>query len=550
MAIYFDTILYGRNEKYALNHIDGEGVLYTIGASGSAGADLIEKEQNLNGPHGTWIPGYGDFYYDIGWAIDGGYGNDTISGNDEPDWLYGNEGDDVLKGLEERDLLEGGAGNDKLYGGDDDDLLDGGEGNDYLDGGAGKDEMHGGYGNDSYRIREGDADTVVEGVDGGIDTVYLAGNSHTLATNVERLVLDAGWSQAARLTGNASDNEILGADGADSLHGEAGSDLLRGGAGHDWLYGGADADTLFGGTGADVLFGDAGEDYLDGEAGADTMKGGAGNDTYVVSDTSDVVIEFANHGIDTVQSLLQSTTLSANVENLWIIGTGTSEGFGNALDNGMTGNAWNNYLDGGAGNDVISGEFGNDTLNGGEGNDELSGGYNNDVLHGDAGNDLVDGGEGTDFVHGDAGNDTVLGGGGNDFLYGGDGNDVLRGGDGNDLIRGQAGADRLHGDAGADRFIFSSTQETAVGSFDRIMDFVRGQDKIDLSGIDAEMGAAGNQAFHFTGSQPFFGSEGDLWTRATLIGSMVEGDVNGDGAADFAILVTGVWDLAASDFVL
>lgn len=72
-----------------------------------------------------------------------------------------------------------------------------------------------------------------------------------------------------------------------------------------------------------------------------------------------------------------------------------------------------------------------------------------------------------DVYSGSAGHDMIMGGGGNDRLNGGAGDDVIHAG---------TGADRLTGGAGADVFVF-----TADGRADRIEDFERGVDRIDLS---------------------------------------------------------------------
>ncbi len=81
---------------------------------------------------------------------------------------------------------------------------------------------------------------------------------------------------------------------------------------HDVLNGTALADILLGFGGNDDLFGSAGSDLLNGGTGLDTMRGGLGNDTYVVSQSTDKAIEFANQGIDLVRSTV-TYTLGANV---------------------------------------------------------------------------------------------------------------------------------------------------------------------------------------------------------------------------------------------
>ena len=61
-------------------------------------------------------------------------------------------------------------------------------------------------------------------------------------------------------------------------------------------------DTINSGAGKDTINALGGNDLINGGSGSDTMIGGAGSDTYVVDHTSDVVVENANEGTDTVQS--------------------------------------------------------------------------------------------------------------------------------------------------------------------------------------------------------------------------------------------------------
>jgi Ca2+-binding RTX toxin-like protein len=136
------------------------------------------------------------------------------------------------------------------------------------------------------------------------------------------------------------------------------------------------------------LNGGAGNDRLNGGAGDDKMVGGTGDDTYRVDSAKDAVIELANQGKDTVDSVI-SHALSANVENLNLLaGAGDINGTGNTLNNVIFGNDGKNRLDGGAGNDAIDGEAGNDTLIGGAGNDTLIGGAGADLMDGGAGRDI------------------------------------------------------------------------------------------------------------------------------------------------------------------
>jgi serralysin len=98
-----------------------------------------------------------------------------------------------------------------------------------------------------------------------------------------------------------------------------------------------------------------------------------------------------------------------------------------------------------------------------------------------------------------------------------------------------------------DTFDFNSIKETVKGSSrDQILDFSHSQgDKIDLSTIDAKTHASGNQAFHFIGTHAFAHHDGEL----RFANHILQGDVNGDGKADFEIHVNAT-SLVAGDFTL
>ena len=62
----------------------------------------------------------------IGGILNGGLGDDTLTGSSGNDILLGGEGDDKLMGMGGNDVLIGGDGHDSLTGGNGDDLLIGG----------------------------------------------------------------------------------------------------------------------------------------------------------------------------------------------------------------------------------------------------------------------------------------------------------------------------------------------------------------------------------------------------------------------------------------
>jgi Ca2+-binding RTX toxin-like protein len=153
-------------------------------------------------------------------------------------------------------------------------------------------------------------------------------------------------------------------------------------------------------------------------------------------------------------------------------------------------------------------------------------------------------------------------------IYGNALGNTLTGSSQDDGILGQAGADIIIGgkgrdvlDGGADNDIFgyNNIADSKKGATHRdvIEDFAPG-DRIDLKKIDANTKVAHNQAFHFIGAQHFHHKAGELHFIVQNLGGdhdvVVEGDVNGDGKADFQIEVQNDIDnltsLAKGDFIL
>ncbi len=156
-----------------------------------------------------------------------------------------------------------------------------------------------------------------------------------------------------------------------------------------------------------------------------------------------------------------------------------------------------------------------------------------------------------DVMFGGAQGDRLAGLGGTDVLRGKDGADHLLGGTGADLLVGGGGQDTLDGGADADVFQFGSTRASLPGGEDRIADFEQGLDRIDLSAINAVRASTTDAAFTFLGTDPFTLRAGELRFEAAPGGdTRILADTNGDGRADFALLLNGTCDLTAADFVL
>jgi len=155
---------------------------------------------------------------------------------------------------------------------------------------------------------------------------------------------------------------------------------------------------------------------------------------------------------------------------------------------------------------------------------------------------------------GTAAADTLTGGSDAELIFGLDGNDTLSGDVGGDTLTGGLGKDSMTGGLGADSFDCNLKTETKKGLANRdvITDFsgVGGDgDHIDLSGIDANSTKHGNQDFKFIGSKAFHDKAGELHVLHKTDFFLVEGDINGDGRADFQIEVHSGAALSRSDFL-
>ncbi|MDB5471336.1 MAG: hypothetical protein JWR84_2896 [Caulobacter sp.] len=478
-----------------------------------------------------------------GWALtlNGGAeldGNLQVEGNNGQDQLEGGQGDDLMFGNGDADYLSGAGGADVLYGG---------LGNDVLKGGAGADKLYGGVGNDSFTgsfdadqmFGEGGDDHFYFGffegfllagnrIDGGtgFDSLTISGDysagvvfDPTTLTSIELLTLEFGNNYDLTFAdSNIAAGALLTINATDLAGGL--SFILRGQAelnGRFTVFGGAANDELHGGSGSDIFDGALGDDILDGGDGNDTLTGGDGENQL-----------YGGAGFDSLTS-------------------------GND-DDYLDGGAGNDVLNAGGGNDHLLGGADTDTLNGSQGNDVLEGGAGNDKLFGEFDDDELHGGAGADTLDGDQGDDVLFGDSENDVLRGGFGDDVLDGGDGIDTLYGGQGRDTFTGGAGADKFIFFEEDlfPDSPQGHDRIVDFVHSQlDKINLSAIDADIFFGGDQAFSFIGSAAFTGNvAGQL--RYTFVGgdTLVSGDTDGDGQANFTIDLTGNLALVAADFVL
>jgi Ca2+-binding RTX toxin-like protein len=315
-------------------------------------------------------------------------------------------------------------------------------------------------------------------------------------------------------------NIILGTYEDDYIPGRAGfGPVYNVTDGVDWIAGLGGDDFIHGAGGDDRLFGGPGDDRLTGGTGADHLDGGAD-------------VDWANYGMS---------------EDPVYVNLKTGRGYGGEAQGdtlvdieNLHGSSNDDILVGDDGTNELLGSGGNDSLKGGGGGDHLFGEWGDDVLNGGAGGDVLDGGDGFDTADyggsdapvivsllaksaqgGHANGDTLKhienlsGSAHGDTLEGNNAGNVLSGKDGDDTLNGASGADRLIGGAGrdtltggnqGDTFVWWSTTETSkeAAYADVITDFNFAQnDRIDLSLIDADIYAAGNQAFNFIGMEEF-----------------------------------------------
>jgi hypothetical protein len=308
----------------------------------------------------------------------------------------------------------------------------------------------------------------------------------TSSTAIRAQIFD-GRTSAVQLNGTLADDDFAGTIFADRLAGFFGNDRLEGRGGDDQLQGEADDDTLNGGGGNDRLDGGEGDDRLGGGIGSDGLRGGAGNDSLNGAAGADVTEGGTGNDVHTVDTLSDRVIENARQ------GIDTVRSGSISLDLNRYANVENGALTGTA-------------------RLHLSGtGLANDLL-------------------GNSGANSLSGGAGADTLTGANGSDTLSGGTGND------------------RFLYTAAAQTGLNRFrDVITDFLSGADKLDLGPVDADSTKAGDQDFTFLGNAAFFAAGQIRYVPASGI---LAGETNGDGVADFQILLSNKPVLIAADVLL
>ncbi|MGA0531134.1 hypothetical protein [Hansschlegelia sp. KR7-227] len=409
----------------------------------------------------------------------------------------------------------------------------------------------------------GDAIAALGTVRGGNDTITGGEDSDIIAGDA----LQAGGGGSFGASGTPSTTIVAIRGGADVISGDDGADRI---AGDVYFIGGASltaamtggSDTIAGGNGNDRLFGDfgvgdrtgkaltgaadtirggAGDDTIDGGSGGggDLMEGGAGNDVFYVDVAGDRVVEAAGGGVDRVFSTA-TYQLTANVENLALLGAAAINGVGNGLANVLTGNDAANRLNGLAGADTMIGGRGADVYHVDDSADRVVEAANegSDTVVAEASHTLAANVENITLVGSAAANAT-----GNAMA------NVLLGNAASNLLNGGLGSDTLTGGAGDDVFVFRDP--LGPTNIDTVEDFSVAADTIRIRGVifdglpvgqlaaaTFKIGAAANDA---SDRIVYNGATGALYFDA---------DGNRAGAAVQFARLDGGLALTAADFLV
>ena len=239
--------------------------------------------------------------------LDGGLGNDTLIGSEANEiYVVDSAGDSIMEPETSNSndtvrssisfSLEGYASIENVELTSNGTTATGNVGNNRLDGtiASGANTLIGGGGDDTYIVDSND--TVVEGVDGGVDTVVI--RKIAAGTSVIDVPSQSNNIEAYQLHDDLGDNIVLnGSDHDDVLIGNSRASTLNGGAGNDELRSGGNSSGY-----SDYLDGGQGDDLLISGSGNVVLKGGLGNDEFRLSRGTENIRYEHGDGSDTVLS--------------------------------------------------------------------------------------------------------------------------------------------------------------------------------------------------------------------------------------------------------
>lgn len=267
------------------------------------------------------------------------------------------------------------------------------------------------------------------------------------------------------------------------------------------------------------IFAGAGNDTVLGGKAQERVSDQSGNDRYLLGGGSDdIFVGTGNDFMDGGNGFGDSVLFGITVDDLGNISSNFS---GVTVDLAIT-----------TAQDF--GVFGRDTLR------------NFESASGSRGNDRLFGTDITNNLSGDDGRDLLVGRGGADDISGGEGRDTLIGGKGVDeLVLNEAGnfADML-------RYLTINDSGLNEAKSDFVVGFIMGEDRIDLSAIDARPATEGDDAFVFRGDAGFRFAAGEVRFENLGNRTLIFVDTDADAAAEMVITLRGPLDLSAGDFIL
>ena len=422
--------------------------------------------------------------------VDGGAGDDTITGSDIDDDLLGGEDDDRIIGDNNpagtRDNSVGGSGRDTLVWnpGDGDDTNEGGSETDTI-------EVNGGGGGEQFTVTPS-------------PTTGRSLFDRTGPTPPGPFNLDIGTAERLDLNANGGDDTLTSTTGV-------GFALdIDGGDGNDTLDGGDDPDTITGGAGNDRITGDnnPGGTRDNSQSAATATTRWSGIPGTATTPTKAAPATTRSRSTAAAAASSSPSRPHRPPARSPFDRTGPTPPGPFNLDIGTA-----ERLD-------LNANGGDDTLTSTTGV-----GFALDIDGGD-GNDTLDGGDDPDTITGGAGNDRITGdnnpGGTRDNSVGGDGDDTLvwNPGDGDDTNEGGAGNDTIevNGGGGGEQFTVKPSPTTGRVLFDRTGPTPPGPFNLDIGTAEQLVLNAGAGDDRITGASGLAG----------LISSTFNGDDGND----------------------
>jgi hypothetical protein len=243
------------------------------------------------------------------------------------------------------------------------------------------------------------------------------------------------------------DNNIISDTEATNspLNGTDNDDRLEGTSSNDDIFSGSGDDTIIGGLGSDYISLETGSNLLiyNSSAESSIIEDGDGADLISGFTQGEDKIDLSALGFNSVTDLIATQYTSDEGNTISEVYSRSEDGFGISFEGAY---------------DFTANDFIFDTADGSSQLDTLTGSESDDSpFYGSFGDDYIDAKAGDDDIHAGSGNDTIVSGTGDDYLELGAGNDVI--------------------------LISSITDSSNASGVDYVGDFIRGEDKIDISSL-------------------------------------------------------------------